>query len=1160
MALCSRCPCYIAKHYKMKYLAKYIHMLAWAFIAHTAAALPAGHFTTESQLAGGHWVKIKVSHTGMQRLTDSQLRQWGFANPDKVAVYGLGGVMPYEANNFTDPLPDDLQPTASLRHGSSLIFYGEGADRLYVRSQNSLTYVNSVYDTAGYYYLCESPSPQRVSYSDTRVDKSLEPVDEFLYPLIYQPDIYNPAMGGYYWLGPELDHGNRLDVGFDLTDYNESSAVSDYASMGYTFVAKNIRKTTALDITYPSAIEVTYQNHRTASATEDDVCYYSAPATSSLRFVPAAAGAFNDTPLTWGFNVAAASTPDYAAIKNVWIIYPRKADLRSLSQLALCYPNGRPAQTFTLKSDRRLEVWNIANPTAVYAYHTTYDSDSELTTGTFDQHFSPGTNRNRMIAFDPDGSLYEPEFAGEVANQNIHGDPTPDMAIITTDELYQYAVQLADIHRSRGKIVNVYTHRQVLNEFSSGANAPIAYRMMAKMFYDRDPERFRYLLLYGPATWDPRGMVEQAAGERLLTYLCESADYMRRLTANYSSDSYFGLLDDKYVHSAIEQAAPSIAVGRINVENALRAQNVNDKILDYINNPYSPEIFATLLAISDSGDGFAHLDQSEDVDSRLRGGRPGSTTVKIPLAMYPISNGKSPVASKMVHSALFSGAGLFNYSGHGSSVLFSTASIWSINESTTLSYSVPPLAVLSTCNAYEFDHGSNDIASQMLFKSGGGSIASIGACRKVYLMHNGILNSALADAYAGARPGATIGDVFVEGRRRAIANSRGVVSAMVNHMCYNLCGDPMTPLHVPDYRASVTTLAGRPVNEADTGAIAVAIGDRVRLQGHIHDADGNTRRDFNGTVKLILYDGPQRMTAVNRYPSDPQDKSVTTEYDVLATYGATVTDGTFDTELTLPMPRTPDQVNRIVIAAVSEEGSSNRTTALGECCSMVISSTAIPARTVDVAEPTISHIATSSAESGNSSDFAPDEVITVSAIVTAPGGIAGATGLVGAQPRIAVDDNNELDLNYIQVSIDADGNYLLQGQLGSLQAGRHNVTLSLCDNLGRYVARSLAFTVMPNDINATLTIAEQPARTRATIDLQCDESVIGNRLIIEDASGATVFSAADCAFPYTWSMRGMGGSPVPDGRYTATVLLTTPTRHGASEPCSFIVVKSPRNQ
>ena len=89
-----------------------------------AAALPASHFATASRLAEGRWVKIKVTQTGIQRLTAEQLSRWGFSDPANVRVYGYSGVELADAT-FSTETPDDLPMQYSAVINNSLNFYGE---------------------------------------------------------------------------------------------------------------------------------------------------------------------------------------------------------------------------------------------------------------------------------------------------------------------------------------------------------------------------------------------------------------------------------------------------------------------------------------------------------------------------------------------------------------------------------------------------------------------------------------------------------------------------------------------------------------------------------------------------------------------------------------------------------------------------------------------------------------------------------------------------------------------------------------------------------------------------------------------------------------------------------------------------------------------------
>lgn len=59
-----------------------------------AATRAATLATTEnSVLSSGRFVKIRVSDTGVYRITQAELRKMGFSNPDKVRIYGYGGYL-----------------------------------------------------------------------------------------------------------------------------------------------------------------------------------------------------------------------------------------------------------------------------------------------------------------------------------------------------------------------------------------------------------------------------------------------------------------------------------------------------------------------------------------------------------------------------------------------------------------------------------------------------------------------------------------------------------------------------------------------------------------------------------------------------------------------------------------------------------------------------------------------------------------------------------------------------------------------------------------------------------------------------------------------------------------------------------------------------------
>ena len=123
-----------------------------------------------------------------------------------------------------------------------------------------------------------------------------------------------------------------------------------------------------------------------------------------------------------------------------------------------------------------------------------------------------------LVAFDPAKTLYKIKEYEVLPNQNIHGIPTPDMVIICPTKLLAKAERLAQIHRDHDNYdVLVLNQKDIFNEFSSGTPDAMAYRLMLKMFYDRNPEKLKHLLLFGGGYFDNRQLSKQLGENYLLT-------------------------------------------------------------------------------------------------------------------------------------------------------------------------------------------------------------------------------------------------------------------------------------------------------------------------------------------------------------------------------------------------------------------------------------------------------------------------------------------------------------------------------------------------------------------------------------------------------------------------------------------------------------------
>ena len=103
------------------------------------------------------------------------------------------------------------------------------------------------------------------------------------------------------------------------------------------------------------------------------------------------------------------------------------------------------------------------------------------------------------------------------------------------------AERLAHLHRNRDAMdVLVLTPQQVFNEFSSGTPDAMGPRLMCKMFYDRDPQKFKHLLIMGQAFYDQRNLF----AIRPCSVITYESDDSGNGDKSYATDDFFGMLDD----------------------------------------------------------------------------------------------------------------------------------------------------------------------------------------------------------------------------------------------------------------------------------------------------------------------------------------------------------------------------------------------------------------------------------------------------------------------------------------------------------------------------------------------------------------------------------------------------------------------------------------
>lgn len=1119
-----------------------------------ASALPASTYASRSKLASGKWVKISVDNEGIYQINYETLKRWGFPDPTKVAVYGYGGTAMFN-QSFTGKT-DDLAQTATLHTDDGrILFYSDGAYRLMV---NTLTTEGSMnrnyYSDKAYYLLSDCESVKDIPLNSYKTS-SATALTFHIHSDVIEKEEQNPARAGVFFHENTMQAGDSRKYSFHIRDYVEPGTVesSSYDRGVFRYLAalssSNMVRYTS-ECTQVSAITNSVTNEY-ATTLEKSYVYETCKGTLPFR---AGETDLSDATVTYTVTMPADASVTYAAIDRVQLLYPRTSRMHDDASLIMSYPKTRSGQGFVVyDASETTKVWNVTNPMSIAEYEGISDEDGLFMKYSFEAAYPVTTQTAaRVIAFNPAATFPGVTYAGEVANQNIHGDQTPDMVIITTATFADQARQLAQIHKDyQGLDVAVYVHDDILNEFSSGTPHVMAYRRLAKMFYDRAPDKFKHLLFYGPTHFDNRSIVT-AKSDRLLSFQTEDVISAKNPATNYSADVYFAMLNDNFNMSAICSQTSQINVGRIPVTTTAVAERVNEKIRRYLADLPGVDIYGRILSTSDDGDRKGHLMNAEETTDAMLAINPDLSIIRIHDGTYPLINNQALLSQKAIQDALKTGVGYFTYSGHGGGMGICLEGMWTGQLSDHTDYHWPGLAVIASCETFRFDRPAPNLSASLLFKLEGGCIGIIGAGRSVYMEHNQSANLAWAQAYASATPGTTIGDIFRNGRNSMLAGGSNDTRD-INTLCYNLCGDPAIPVSAPDYKVTISTINGS--RAAGSTPVSVKPLTTVTITGSISSKAGSKIQNFNGQIDLIIYDGPYSVAIRNESnPMPGAPTQVTLDEKILTQASATVVNGDFTATVTLPIPNITDVSNRIVACAFNPTSCER---ALGSNNSLVITAYDAEASAgLDTSAPTFESIYI------NGEDFQDGDIVDGSFVIYATinpseTGLRFTNSTLGNAPTATLDGSRSFAgiSSYFKVDAEAGKAYLTY-PMHDITDGEHTVEITVANNAGTTASASVNFIVMNGCIKASADVSRQTARKEAVIELHHEvPGDIETTLVIENADGTPALYRRGASFPFTWDLKDNSGNDVADGLYNAYVLIKAGRKYGSTAKTGIVVIR-----
>ena len=1062
-------------------------------------------FKESSVLSTGKWVKIKVGRSGVYEIPYERLQEFGFTDPSRVKVFGMGGIAATEG--FTEPFTDDLPQVPALHENNTIYFYARSLSQENISSSDGNFYnqlKRNTYSNDSYYFLTDNEAIElaEVPTQTNEAADASQWFDSGIDFWTHEAELTNLARSGKQFLGENFSSTGNISFTIPLPQLADGQ-FTVYASTG---IKSSTDQTVAITV---DNNEITYNDTNIFSQNESD--------SHAVYDVFDISGA-----------VAADKSKNTVSVKLT--TSPGNVSVGRIDYLTVGYPavNAIPADSAQARRFYNLptgdEGIRIANATPTTHAWIVDDSNAypdvaypiaEYSISIDDSGhgiFYPAISREwvELVYFDTSKKQFEPEFAEIVENQNLHASATPDMLIITTANLARQAERIADYHRTHDDMdVAVVDHNKIFNEFSSGTPDAMAYRRIAKMYYQRDSKKFRYLLLFGGGTYDNRQIFNQDKSDKLLTWQSDESSHD---VNSYSSDDFFGVFSE--TNNSIELPIVNIAIGRIQFVVESEMKEYVDKLLDYMENIDNESSVwrNNLLLIGENGDDDIHAHQCETfVDEFEKNGNYDMNISKIYMAAYD----EAMDTRHQFVNHLDAGQNFVLFVGHSSIQNMSKSTVlMDAEKASETKYAIPPIMYFSSCDVGRYDIGQVTFIDRLMLNNHGGIIAAISATRQAYTTLNGKLSDAFGK-YLG-RAASTYGGEMTIGR--ILANAKNYCNDNTkNRLKYHLLGDPAMRVRLPQNDVELTEINGI---ATDGETINAGLGDEITLKGHVTSIEG-IDAEFNGYASIALFDSEKNYLTINYSGTE----HLTDRGEILAQSGAEIVNGEFTAKLTIPgQTRLDGGIKPLRIFAVSDD---KRTIVSGKCEALAVSSVSENSDPDDIA-PTINSMYL------NTSDFIDGDIVgqdcKVYAEVSDNRALNIATETISTSVYLSLDGETAYSPSSFTLN---DGKWQVIIPLYDLPQGRHTARLVATDLAGNAAERTISFFVEAGN-GYTIDMEEAAVRDIATIVVKSEngELIYENAEIrVTDDSGNILFRENAASIPFEWDGKNNAGFRLPAGVY-----------------------------
>lgn len=1082
--------------------------------ANFAMGYEASYYAQNSALASGKWAKIEVSETGMQYISDNVLKNLGFSDPEKVNVYGYGGVMIPE----TLESPDDLPMVASIRVNGGIIFFGQAnvGWRDNTNGSSKYSHISHPYSDKAFYFVSDVVAERKTPGEWKAPSASGEAITVFTERLLHEQELSMPITTGRLVLGEDFRSNSSQTFKFQLPGNTGDAVVS------IAFGCKTSSGT--------SSLVISANGKQLPASASDQLPSSDTKLIVTTNTVKEVANPGTSLDISIKFN--GGGSVSKAGLDYIEVEYPRSLSLSGGELYFYLSPSDASEVKLEGGSPSTI-VWDVTDPV------NPKQVDASLNGSTITFATPPGYHE--YMAFEPSRVSRAVAPASTVANQDIHSMPAPGMLVISPSEYLAAADRLINIHqRYDGLELLVLTPEDIYNEFSCGKPDVSAFRKLLKMWYDRaegvEGEFPAYCVILSRPTYDNKGVtavVKSAGYPRVPIWQSATGE---TATTSYSTDDYIGMLEDVSGNFNIGTAKINVAVGRMPFKSMTDANSALDKLEAYLFEPDYGAWRNNLMVIADDQDNGVHMEQAEAVIDAMASQDKGANMLyeKLYLDSFPLEytgiGASYPQAHERMMNKWNEGLAYIDYIGHANPSSWGHEHLLTWTDINSMSNKRLPIIYAATCEFMRWDEDETSGAEILWLLPNSGAIGLICPSREVLISANGVLNRSVAQQlFESDATGRfiSIGDVMVRGKNSSNTGT--------NKLRYGLIGDPSMRMPWPNYNVKVDNINGIDLSSGEFPVVSAR--SNVTVAGHLEDNDGVLLQDFNGVVEIALYDA-EKVVTTNGNGSDGVEMEYNDRKTRLFVGRVKVKEGKWTTKFMMPS----EIENNYSPALLSLYAFDDRGREANGACEQLYAYGYDDKTPEDFEGPKIIEFYIDNPNFENGSHVSPNPTITAkfydeSGISVSEAGI-GHSILLSLDGKTFYDDVSQY---YLPDDTDS-GAGSITYNLGNVAQGSHTLSLTVWDNANNSTTASIDFSIsalwkpsiqtLTTDVNpASSSVNFIIATDGATSSMDCEVEVydIWGRRVWRDK--APSLSSASTRTTLGWNLCDFSGARIPGGVY-----------------------------